>query len=106
MRVRALAKAGLVEVALAGLAGGPALAHSWYEGLQNEKGEACCGGTDCTPDLDLRDVVEVPGGFEIRSLGVTVPNARARPSKEDDGYYHICRWGGEVKCFFYPERGY
>src|SRR5260221_10887245 len=83
-----------------------AMAHSWYEGLQNEKGESCCGGSDCKPDLDLKDVSEVPGGYQIKSLGVFVPSARARPSREDDGYYHICRWDNEVKCFFTPNRGY
>jgi len=81
-------------------------AHSWYTGLHNEKGEACCGGTDCGADLDVKDVEERPGGFYIRSLNTFVTSDRAKPAMEDDGYYHVCFWGGQVRCFFYPNRGY
>lgn len=81
-------------------------AHSWYSGLHNEKGELCCGGSDCVADHDPADIEERPDGYFIRSLQVFIPNQRAKPAQVDDGYYHLCYWGHEVKCFFYPPRGY
>lgn len=89
-------------------------AHSWYTGLQNEKGWSCCGGSDCAPLAD-GDVKEVPGGYYIWSKMVFVPASRAKPAREEDGHYHACFYGdptsdGEPhnmpRCFFYPNRGY
>jgi len=81
-------------------------AHSWYTGLHNEKGEACCGDRDCGADLNLTDVEGRPGGFYIKSLNAFVTSDRVKPAVEDDGYYHVCFWGGQVRCFFYPNRGH
>lgn len=96
----------LLVLAVVSTLGGPAFGHSWYTGLQNEKGEGCCGEADCHPDLDVKDVEARPGGYFVRSLGTFVPAVRAKPAVEDDGYYHICVVSGEVRCFFYPNRGY
>lgn len=100
-----------------------AQAHDWYSGLQNEKNEACCGGSDCGP-LPDGVVREVPGGFQVDyegalpvgterivSLHQFVSRVRAKPSKEDDGRYHACavgtmKSGFDARCFFYPNRGY
>ncbi len=92
-------------------------AHSWYDGLKNENEQICCGGSDCGP-VDDRDVTPVPGGYRVHiqqfdpmasgsgpAIYTVVPNARAKPAKEG-GQYHLCYWGGEVKCFFYPAPSY
>ncbi len=107
--------AGAAAVILAVWASG-AQAHSWYTGLLNEKGEACCHDQDCGA-LPDGAVQEVPGGYQVDYEGplgrrgptvihAFVPDARAKPAREDDGYYHVCFWGGQVRCFFYPNRGY
>ncbi len=94
----------------------PAFAHSWYTGLHNEDGQLCCGGSDCAAIGD-NEVTPVPGGYQVHvrdfsPLGVSkgpinafVPNSRAKPAKEG-GEYHLCYWGGEVKCFFFPSPSY
>lgn len=96
------------------LAASPAAAHSWYDGIQNELGQSCCGGSDCVALAD-DDVEELPGGYYIWSKMVFVPSSRAQDSRHEDGHYHACFWGstpnpGEAtnlpKCFFRPPRGY
>lgn len=92
----------------------PALAHDWYSGLKNEKGDSCCGGSDCAPLID-GDVVELKNGYWITSRRVFVPLSRAKPALEEDGHFHACFWqkspvdpepANMPKCFFYPNRGY
>lgn len=90
--------------------------HDWYLGLHNEDGQLCCGGVDCGPVRD-DEVTPVPGGYEVHvrdfsPLGISkgridafVSNMRAKPAKEG-GEYHLCFWGGEVKCFFFPAPSY
>ena len=89
----------------------PVPAHDWYSGLQNEAGEYCCGGNDCAAVPD-QDVTPVPGGYQVHvpffksgPVAGFVPNSRAKPAKEG-GQYHLCYWGGEIKCFFYPAPSY
>lgn len=78
-------------------------AHSWYTGQVNEKGENCCNLLDCRQLAD-GDVTAVPGGYSVKSMGgLFVPNSRAQPSQDD--HYHLCYWGGQVRCFFYPPGG-
>lgn len=80
----------------------PALAHDWYDERTTTDGEPCCGGEECAPLAD-GDVVEVAGGYLIRSLGVTVPFAQTQPSP--DGRFHACVWWipkQTVMCFFGP----
>jgi len=86
---------------------GPALAHSWYTDLRNEKAEPCCNGVDCF-EIPDSDVTAVPGGYQVHTYGMSgeaisgfVPNARAQPAKEG-GNYHLCYWGNQIRCFFYP----
>ena len=82
-----------------------ALAHDWYDERTTADGEPCCGGEDCAP-LAAGDVVEVTGGYLIRSLGVTVPFADVQPSR--DGRFHACVWWipeRTVMCFFGPPPG-
>ncbi len=98
-------------------------AHSWYNGLHNEKNESCCGGNDCgeLPDSAVR---EVPNGYQVDYEGFLplgsdrmvrlhqfVTRQRAKPSLEDAQRYHACavgtmQFGFDVRCFFYPNRGY
>jgi hypothetical protein len=93
------------------------LIHSWYDGLHNTDGEICCGGSDCGP-VDDQDVTPVPGGYNLHitkfdpmasgtgpAIYTTIPNAFAKPAKEG-GQYHLCYWGGKVKCFFFPAPSY
>lgn len=82
-------------------------AHDWYTGLRNEKNQGCCGGLDCGPIAESA-VTPVPGGYQVDTddfkgipIHTFIPNARAKPAKEG-GDYHLCYWGGEVKCFFFP----
>jgi len=87
------------------------LVHDWYSGLLNEKGESCCGGSDCA-EISDEDVTPVPGGYQVhipsfkgQALEAYVPNARAKPAKEG-GQYHMCYWDHEIKCFFFPAPTY
>ena len=89
----------------------PAQAHDWFTGLHNEKGELCCGGIDCGA-IPEEDVTPVPGGYQVHVPNFKgwpvigfVPNYRAKPAKEG-GEYHLCYWGGEIRCFFYPAPSY
>lgn len=67
---------------VATLAATAALAHDWYDESTTTDGEPCCGGEECAPLAD-GDVVEVAGGYLIRSLGITVPFAQTQPSPTD-----------------------
>lgn len=88
----------------------PAKAHDWYTGLRNETGAPCCGGSDCA-DISDEYVRAVPGGYEVHlptghrfawpAIDAFVSDARAKPAREG-GTYHLCWWGGEVRCFFFP----
>lgn len=87
------------------------LVHDWYSGLQNEKGEYCCGGNDCAEIGDqyvtpMKDgyLVNVPD-FMSQHVQGFVPNARAKPAKQG-GNYHMCIVSGEIRCFFYPAPSY
>jgi hypothetical protein len=91
-----------IIVAAAVLIAGPARAHDWYEGVTNAQGERCCGGKECAR-LEDGDVKEIPGGFLIQSIGVTIPYAATQSSR--DGHFHACVWWTpqrQVKCFFAP----
>ena len=92
----ALAVTAALAVSSSGAAG-----HDWYTGLQNQKGESCCGGEDCAP-LSDDDVTESKGGYTIKSLKITVPYSQAQSSR--DSHFHACLWGTprELKCFFAP----
>jgi hypothetical protein len=90
---------------VATLAATAALPHDWYDERTTADGEPCCGGEECAPLAD-GDVVEVAGGYLIRSLGVTVPFADVQPSP--DGHFHACVWWipeRTVMCFFGPPPG-
>ena len=88
----------------------PSNAHDWYTGIKNEIGQACCGGRDCAAISD-QYVRVVPGGYEVHlpalhkfawpEIHAFVSNDRAKPAPTG-GEYHLCFWGGEVKCFFFP----
>lgn len=93
----------------------PAAAHSWYTGIHNPVTQnICCGGDDCAP-LDDREVTPVPGGYEVHAsilhngaalhVDEFVPNAQAQPAREG-GQYHMCYWGGQIRCFFFPAPSY
>lgn len=92
-------------------------AHSWYTGLTNQDGDSCCGGSDCGP-IDDSQVTPVPGGYSVHvpkfdptasgsgpTINEFIPNSHAKPAKEG-GQYHLCYWGGQVRCFFYPAPAY
>lgn len=108
---RLVSIAAAIAAAAAVLAATPdARAHSWYSGLKNEVGHGCCGGRDCAPIEEAR-VQAVPGGYRVQlpagyrfdwpAIDAFVPNARAQPAKVGSDY-HLCYWGNEVKCFFFP----
>ncbi len=88
----------------------PANAHEWYTAEHNEKGQACCGGRDCAAIPDTA-VTPVPGGYNVHipegfipgwpAINTFVSNVRAKPAPTN-GDYHLCYWGDEVRCFFFP----
>jgi len=105
MRGRLTRLAFAAALAAGTAAGSSALAHDWYDERTTAEGERCCGGEECAPLAD-GDVVEVTGGYLIRSLGVTVPFADVQPSP--DGRFHACVWWipeQTVMCFFGPPPG-
>ena len=103
----------------------PTMGHEkWKNGeaIDKQTKQFCCSEADChdledwrvhyNPDgtvtLDLRGAWQGRGQPVYSPSAptdlVTIPSEREMPSP--DGYYWVCYWGGEVKCFFGPLKGY
>lgn len=77
----------------------PARAHDFYE-------YDCCSDRDCAP-VDRATVVEGPNGYEVPSLGLTVPYGDSRHRVSQDGDYHLCVSPntGRLLCIYAPLGG-
>lgn len=100
---RHLRGVAFVVLCLACLYASGAWGHDWYTGTENSRGQLCCGGQDCHMLADS-DVKEVAGGYQVKGYARPVPYGELQPSP--DGKWHMCFWGGEIKCFFGPLPGF
>jgi hypothetical protein len=91
-------------------------AHSWYTGKTNDKGEICCGGTDCA-ELPDESVTNVEGGWWVSFHGEFafkgnidieefVPFTFGQVADLESAHYSMCVVSGKIRCFFYPSPGY
>lgn len=70
--------------------------------VKNEKGELCCGrGVDCK-EWPASAIKITPQGYLFPN-GQLIPTNKVTPSADE--FAHMCIWGGEVKCTFYPMGG-
>ena len=85
-----------LTVAAAILAGGQALAHSWYD-------DACCNERDCHPYAGK--VVEGPDAYVLED-GTRIPVNDPKVRQGFDHQFHICiSASGALLCFYRPLRG-
>lgn len=98
---------------------GPAKAHDWYTGTQNQQRTSCCGGYDCGP-VALDEVTETATEFiftpnharnylivgkqyHFAKATHAQPTKKWDPSDPTDTGYHACVSAGQTPlCFFYP----
>lgn len=88
-------------------------AHEWYTDQKNEKGDYCCGGSDCAGS-DYR-VRRVAGGYEIDIPVGSHPKVTTldyapgavitfkfvgNPGISPDGQVHVCIVGKAARCLF------
>lgn len=88
-------------------------AHSIYTGLENSKGELCCGGNDCGPVWPANLMHGPDGTMYVRRPGtygepkegnwhpIRLENILPVPSP--DSHIHVCIWGGQARCVLMPE---
>jgi hypothetical protein len=83
----------------------PLLAHDWYTGLTNSRGQNCCGGRDCAP-VPAGMVRALPDGTLEMLIGVTwrpvPPESVLFNIGSPDGRMHACVVGDEVRCLIMP----
>lgn len=102
------ARTASVLIAALLLSAAPALAHEPYTGLRDPvTGADCCNGRDCRPIPDS-DVRLARNGYVVRTETTEsgeqfIPFERVLWSQ--DGQFHKCEWGGEIKCFLAPPLG-
>lgn len=83
----------------------PVSAHDFWtnnESVDPRTKVKCCGENDCRALADDQ-VSRVDGGYAVFDhVGAPdiVPDSRVMPAP--DGHYWVCRWGGELRCFFAP----
>lgn len=81
----------------------PASAHDWWGNhtqVDPQTKALCCGVSDCKM-LPLTSTEVRTNGVYLKDTAELIPIERVQPSK--DGFVWACRWGGETKCFFYPQ---
>lgn len=71
--------------------------------VKNERGELCCGrGVDCK-EWPASAIKVTPEGYLFPN-GHLIPTNKVTPSADE--FAHMCIWGGEIKCTFYPMGSY
>lgn len=95
-----LAVATLLSAAIGLVVMDDAEGHEFYE-------TDCCNDRDCAPAAP-GDVVEGPNGYEIKSLGITVPYNDEKVRQAPDGQFHICATPTmkHFLCLYVPGRGF
>ena len=66
-----------------------AWAHSWYDGLLDPAGRACCGVQDCHPVATCRTRSGAPG-IEIEHVCREIPMKRVLRMPSPDDNAHAC----------------
>jgi hypothetical protein len=85
-----------------------ALAHDWFEGKTNGKGEKCCDGEDCKP---VRAWLTEDGSWQflyaLDGKTYDVPRDAMRPDDENPEPFQAfaCVWRGRVMCFWRKRAG-
>ena len=69
------------------LAATPALAHEWYMGQRNERGQNCCSTLDCAPLPAGTRVVYTGDGYDVTIIPGTHPMVNAEDVTAPWGSY-------------------
>ena len=67
----------------------PAVAHSWYQGLLDREGRACCDQQDCRPVRACRTHDDAPG-LSLDGQCIAIPWSRVLDTASPDERAHAC----------------